>query len=286
MALSCGTLNEAYQMIRSQYVEQGLKPGRLRSIGFASGWTTVETQENHSGMAFHFNGEHAVYGPLDPAPLVSLQPFVGRNLDALAGHLLCQEGLLFRSACLAALNALSYPFTHPAALEKRGIPLAPDEEMDFLRPEDVVVVVGYGRVLSALHRQGLSFHVCDFRSAHSMRTLVVGEQVTWGPAGVTFHDGKADTASLLATADVVLMTGCTLVNDTLPGLLAQCGQARVKGLFGPSAGLLPEYLLGLGLNYILYDRWQPPLSLAQTLAQGQRRDSWGDSLASVIVKAC
>lgn len=284
MEISCASLGDAYQAICRQYAKEGREPGLLQSIGFASGWTCVDATGGQRGLAFHFNGAHGVYGPVDPAPLTGLQPFMGQSLYRLTEHLLLQKGLLFRSACVAALNALSHPFTARASLLKRGIPLAEDEELDFIKPGDQIALIGYGRVIGALHRKGMPFHVWEMRPQPALRTLAVGEEICWGPADVHFH-AAGEEAALLAEADIVLITGSTLVNDTLPGLLAQCAGARIIGLFGPSAGLLPEYLLGLGIKYILYDCSQAPQGLTQVLTEGEGRHSLGDCFETVVIKA-
>ena len=47
-------------------------------------------------------------------------------------------------------------------------------------------------------------------------------------------------ASVLPSADVVLITGTTLVNDTLEHLLTLCRSSARVVLVGPTVGLLPD----------------------------------------------
>ncbi len=107
-------------------------------------------------MAFHFNGEHAVYGSIDPEPLTTLRPFIGKPLPQMIEYLLTQRGLLFRSVCMAALNALSHPFTEKA-IWKHAVSGLPLENLWIsVQPTDVVTVVGYGRVIRALRQRGIA----------------------------------------------------------------------------------------------------------------------------------
>jgi putative heavy-metal chelation protein len=61
----------------------------------------------------------------------------------------------------------------------------------------------------------------------------------------------ADQADeVLPSADVVLITGTTLVNDTLEHLLALCRPAARAVVVGPTVGLLPDALLRRGVDVL------------------------------------
>ena len=55
---------------------------------------------------------------------------------------------------------------------------------------------------------------------------------------------------MLPSADVVLITGTTLVNDTLEHLLALCRPAARAVVVGPTVGLLPDALLRRGVDVL------------------------------------
>ncbi len=278
------SLYRAYEPIRSLYVKQNLSPGTLTHIGCTSGWVTVDATNGQSGMAFNFSGEHAVHGIPEPRMLLSLQPFVGKDLFALSEHLLRQDHIMLRAACLAALNALSCPLTERNAMIERGVPLGTEEDYSFIRPGDTVTVVGYGRVIGHLQSRCIPYHVLDMRPLDSLGYWSIGQEVKRGPEDVTFH-ATEETEQVLSQSDVLFMTGCTLVNGTLDSLLPHAKNARVVSLFGPSAGILPEYLLSLGINYILSNRCVDERGIFSELSQVTGRHSLSDTVENYIVQA-
>ncbi|MEL7623907.1 MAG: DUF364 domain-containing protein [Clostridiales bacterium] len=244
-----------YEQLCTMYQIYNLKPGILEHIGYTGCWTTVDASRGQRAMAFNFSGEHAVHGIPQPQQLASLQPYIGRELFALAERLLDTEEIMLRSCCQAALIALSNPLNQREALQSRNLPLADEENYAFIRPGDKVAVVGYGRVTGPLLERQIPYDVCDLRPAASLGYWSIGERsVIRGPQGVAFHSPE-EHGAVLAAADVVLITGCTMTNGTLEGLIGQTKQARVIGLFGPSAGVVPEFLLQKGVNYILSSRY-------------------------------
>lgn len=60
-----------------------------------------------------------------------------------------------------------------------------------------------------------------------------------------------DAGQVLPGADVVLITGTTLLNDTLENLLTLCHpNARVVVVVGPTAGLYPDAFLRRGVDVL------------------------------------
>lgn len=57
-------------------------------------------------------------------------------------------------------------------------------------------------------------------------------------------------AQILPGSDAVILTGSTLVNDTLDGLLALISANAFTVLVGPSSGLLPDVLFRKGIDLI------------------------------------
>lgn len=72
------------------------------------------------------------------------------------------------------------------------------------------------------------------------------------PQGIRWHLGgnATDFPEALGSLDIVVMTGCTIVNDSYRDILALCRNAEVRGIYGPSCELCPDYLFDLGYNYI------------------------------------
>lgn len=249
-------LKPAFDMLRTRYSTLNLLPGKLESVGFSGLWTIIRGTGEQSGVAFAFNREHAVYGTVDTAPLLTLRRFVGSSLFELAEHLLVQDALILNSALVATLNALTRPLVLGDGLKAhygRFVCQPPGEDwMNFIRPDDSVTMIGFGPVGEILgHVERCS--VCDMRPASALQTLSVGKSVEYGPKGVRIC-GPDMTEKVLAESSVVLITGCTLVNGTLEALVRQSTGARIIGIYGWSAAILPEFLAGLGINYIAADQ--------------------------------
>lgn len=258
-------LLELYSRTMELCACQGVSPAPLAQLALTPKWAVVGGQGAQWGLAFRFGGDHAVHGRLDFAPLLSaMAPFVGRPLSRLVEFLLGRTGLEARIFCLAALNALSAPLNTAAALAGRGWEPLPPRSLPFLRPEDRVVCVGYGCLIDEVLAVCPRVHVCDMRPVEDLETRFVGGERDRGPRGVVFHPAR-DNPALLAEADVVLLTGCTLANGTWRALLEWAKGARVVGLFGPSAGLSPEVLRGVGFRYVTASRVLDPAALARNL---------------------
>ncbi|SHN75261.1 DUF364 domain-containing protein [Desulfitobacterium chlororespirans] len=242
-------MEKAYLQIMDLYRQEGLKPGRLTQLGYFPKWTVVMGDNGQIGRAFHFDGEHSVYPLRDPDALLPLQRFVGKSLLALAEELLTETDIQLRAVCLAVLNALSHPLNQAEQLKKRGFEPVEFDNLEFINAEDRVVLVGYGALIKETLARCPVIDVCDMRSLSSLRTVSIGRTIEYGPPGIRFH-GAAENQTLLADADIVLLSGSTLVNGTYRDLIRYARKARVIGMFGPSAQLIPEFLQGGGINYI------------------------------------
>ncbi|MDD3307045.1 MAG: DUF364 domain-containing protein [Acetobacterium sp.] len=261
-------LDGGYEKILKLYQDEGLNVGRLEGISFGGKWTTVFGGLNQSGMAFNFTGEHSVYGEVDPAPLIKLQWLVGKPLTYLAEYLSDQEDILYRSLYLAVLNALSVPINRWERLISRGFSfVSKEDQFDFVKKDDFVTVIGAGGVVANLSKQCKMVHVLDMRPKNALENIFVGEEISRGPAGLSFH-APSESSALLAQSDIVFMTGCTLINGTIFDLLPMIKKARVIGVFGPSAMLAADFLADLGINYIQTVKIADPESLKSWMIDG------------------
>lgn len=243
-------LGMAYSQILQEYEKRNMKTGSLRKIIYRNKWNIVITDEQQTGMAFNFTADHAVYGPVDDMEqFINLQPYIGRRMNDFIEHLLSKSDIQMRSLCLAALNALSRPLIGDTTQTGTfAVALIP-ESLDFILADDVVTVVGYGGPVARIIGKCRELHVMDIRPKHRLYNLTVGETIEYGPEGIIFHPAK-ENENILAGSDIVLLTGSTLVNGTYQELISYSRKARVIGMFGPSAGMIPAFLLNRGINYI------------------------------------
>jgi uncharacterized protein len=126
-----------------------------------------------------------------------------------------------------------------------------------IQPGERVVVVGaFVPFLKALKRSGQHFTVLEMDPA----TLKPDELAHFRPA---------DEARLVVpSADVVLITGTTLLNDTLENLLALCRPETRVVMVGPTVGLLPDALLRRGVDVLGGVRVTAPDAFLDVLAEG------------------
>lgn len=126
-----------------------------------------------------------------------------------------------------------------------------------IRPSDHVVVVGaFVPFLKSLKRAQTRFTVLEMDPA----TLKPDELPHFRPAD--------QAAEVLPSADVVLITGTTLVNDTLEHLLTLCQPAARVVVVGPTVGLFPDAFLRRGVDVLGGIRITAPDAFLDVLAEG------------------
>lgn len=237
----------AYEKIRSRYETDRRRPALLKNIVLYDKWVLVFASEGQAGMAFTFTGDHAVYGMQDYGVLLNFQKYVGKPLFELAEAIMHEDSIPLRSLCLAVFNALSQPFLAAQILKRSYDDLT--DVSDVFHKDDVISIVGYGGMLDRTMGKCRELHVLDMRPISRLQVTFIGEEITYGPRGIRFHSAE-DAGFLLPRSDVILLTGCTLVNGTFQELAELSKGARVFGIYGPSAQIIPEYLAELGIHYI------------------------------------
>jgi uncharacterized protein (DUF4213/DUF364 family) len=114
-----------------------------------------------------------------------------------------------------------------------------DLEMDLdafdaadIRPGRMVVVVGaFVPFLRELKRRGQPYLVLEQDSA------------TLKPDELPFYRHATEAPVVVPQADVLLITGTTLLNDTLDDILAAAKPDACKVVVGPTVGLVPDAYL-------------------------------------------
>ena len=163
----------------------------------------------------------------------------GRRAAELAREALSGHGIR-RAVGIAALNALAdccwQRRPHPDVELRRGVDAFDATE---IHSGDKVVVVGaFVPFLKELKRRGQPFLVLEQDAA----TLKADELPFFRPA--------ERAAEILPEADVVLITGSTLVNNTLENLLALVRPETRVTIVGPTVGMLPDALLARGADVL------------------------------------
>lgn len=188
-------------------------------------------------------------------------PFPGKLRGRRAMDLLKEAGSphpIRRAVGIAAMNALAdmcWTRQPDPAVELRFGVDAFDAAA--IQPNERVVVVGaFVPFLRALKQARQNFTILEI----DPRTLKPDEMPYFRPA--------EEAAAVLPSADVVLMTGTTLLNDTLEELLALCRpEARVV-VVGPTVSLLPAPFLRRGADVLGGVRVKAPDEFLDVLSEG------------------
>ncbi len=181
----------------------------------------------------------------------------GRPAAELMRDALAPEGLR-RAVGIATLNALA-----EWAWRRRpdpGVALLPGTdafEATELRDGERVVLVGaFVPFLKELKRRRQPFLVLEQNPA------------ALKPEEMPFYRPAELAAEIVPGADVLLITGATLINDTLEDLLALARPDARVTVLGPTVGMLPDAFLARGADILGSARITRPDDFLDLLAEG------------------
>jgi uncharacterized protein len=181
----------------------------------------------------------------------------GRPVRSLLRETEAASGIR-RAVGVATMNALAdmcWGRRAPGSVELRAGVDAYDAA-DIQSAENVVVVGAFVPFLKSLKRARQQFTVLEMDPA----TLKPDELPYFRPAD--------QAAAVLPSADVVLITGTTLVNDTLEHLLELCRPTARVVVVGPTVGLLPDAFMRRGVDVLGGIRVTAPDTFLDMLAEG------------------
>jgi uncharacterized protein len=181
----------------------------------------------------------------------------GRRAADLAREALSGHGIR-RAVGIAAVNALAdccwQRRPHPDVELQHGADAF--DATDIRHGDNVVVVGAFVPFLKELKRRGQAFLILEQDPA----TLKADELPCFRPA--------EQAAEILPNADVVLITGSTLVNNTLEHLLALSRPDARVTVVGPTVGMLPDAFLARGADVLGCVRITEPDAFLDLLAEG------------------
>jgi len=195
----------------------------------------------------------------------------GVRAEDVLGDLDSRESLR-RAVAVSVLNALSAAcwesgFQGDYEIRSRTdaqdlIPLAEDAE--------VAVIGALGPVLQKLKKRGGAWWVVE----QDPRTLRREEMAHYVPAD--------QSEPVISRSDILVITGVTLLNGTLEGILRKARQEADIYVMGPTAGMLPEPLFARGVHVVGGVRVKRPDEVLDVLAAGGSGYHLFDDLAERI----
>lgn len=181
-----------------------------------------------------------------------LKSLIGRPADECVYELIKQSDPELRIIAASLCNLLSKSFNSVDRLKDRGIIRTEGRIFDYDVKDKKVGIIGYGLYNEVFLGKCKEFHAFDFRDSKGILNYRIGNETKVYPENIYWHlgDNALEHKDVLESLDIVVMTGCTIVNNTYQDILKTCKNAKIRGIYGPSAELCPEYLFDLGYNYI------------------------------------
>ncbi len=182
-----------------------------------------------------------------------IQSIIGKPLDKCIEELLIMNDETMRTVLIALSNLMSKPFNKPDLLKERGISRSEGLNFQYEVEGKKVGLIGYGVYIKFFLNKCKEFHAFDLLPEKGILSYRISKNnMEMYPKSVYFHlgDDALNHKDVLKELDIIIMSGSTLVNNSYLDILKACPKAKIRGIYGPSNELCPEYLFDVGYNYI------------------------------------
>jgi uncharacterized protein (DUF4213/DUF364 family) len=265
------TLEQLHDLYRENHVRQG----RLLRIGIKPRWNAVIGARNECGLAINSAGVGSIYGKQGEPDLRTLRSFIGTPLFDIAEWGILSQEPLKRSIGIACMSALSQRFLGCNGIRKRGFisqcwKAGEEFVQDFpaishiINLDETVAVVGYGSQIPPLNTWCRKLHVLDVRPPETFESVIIDKECVSLPTAIEYHPPH-DTTNILGTADVVLLSTSTLVDNSFELYVDAAKNARLIGIFGLGSSLIPDAFFERGVDFFSSFRIIDPISFATAL---------------------
>jgi Uncharacterized conserved protein len=253
-------LEETLSQLRQMYSERQLRPGAVDRICIRQGWITVIGTTMECGIAPYFGDVPDRRSDTPSQVLRQVQSLIGMPLLVLPDLKLSLNAILDPSVKLAALCALSQPFLGCPTIRKKGWQAECWRSGDpfiqenpalsrLIRPDDIVAVAGPYTSCRGVWEICRELHMLTPDPETWPETLGVSAARTTGPTKIRRHSFE-EQKEVLGNADVVLLPSSTLVEGTFETCREYAKNARLTGLVGTGASLVPDAFFSRGIDFI------------------------------------
>lgn len=229
---------------------------RLENVRMGPFLTAVSLSDGSAGLASNVNEKpghchkrQRNWGPFSPLQIK------GRSIAELfRTPIACGATAALKMAVINALSAPWFTETHCRVLADTD----PIELPGLLDGKKQVVMVGaFHSYIRKITQDG----------RHSLRVLELHEPALAHGDEVLFAAPNM-AAELIPAADVVIITGMSLVNNTLDSLLDMIHGEQTVILVGPTAGVVPQFMFDRQVDWIGTVQITDPDRLLQLVGEG------------------
>lgn len=240
-------LSIALEMIEKNYEKYKEPMPMIKEFVMGYRWFMVSDTNDRLSMSLRVGQEKSI----DEYEKI-LKALIGRPANDCVHELIKRSDPELRTIAACLCNLLSKPFNSTERLKDRGIIRTEGRIFDYDVKDKKVGIIGYGLYNEVFLGKCKEFHAFDFRDPKGILNYRIGNETKVYPENIYWHlgDNALQHKEVLERLDIVVMTGCTIVNNTYKDILNTCKNAEIRGIYGPSAELCPEYLFDLGYNYI------------------------------------
>ncbi|WP_434512278.1 Rossmann-like domain-containing protein [Desulfitobacterium sp. AusDCA] len=182
---------------------------------------------------------------------------------------------LFKAIGIAVLNALSETCWQKSDSRKYEIQRSVDalDVLEISEEASVAVVGALAPFIKKLKKREKSF------------TILEMDPSTLKPDEMPFYIHGSQAAQIIPKADVLVITGTTLINDTLDELLSLAKPEAQIAVVGPTASLLPDAFFRRGVDILGGISVTNPDELLDLLAEaGSGYHFFGKSADRTVIK--
>lgn len=222
-------------------------------------FTGVKLSNGRGGICFTPIKDipEAVCCPSSARAMPSAGRLKGRKVTTVLKEM-WQGNPLKKAIGIATMNALSSTYwdKHPpdGYAIRKGVDAF--DELDIPDDAHVTVVGALVPILKALKKRGRPFSILE----KDRKTLKEDE--------LEFYVPVTKARGAISKADILVVTGTTLINDTLEGILEHAKPGAYILLVGPTASMLPDAFLKRGVGAIGGIIAKDPDRLLDILAEG------------------
>lgn len=231
-------LQESVALVRERLGDR-LSAITVERAAFGLFFSGVKLSTGQGGLCFTPIKEipAAVCCPSSAAAMPLSGRLAGRSVEKYLEDVFC-DNILRKTLGIATLNALSSLIWELEPPTEYAIEMSKDafDELDVTKYEKTVVIGALVPMLKKLIAAGKDFRVLEQDS----RTLKERELPYYAPAEAA--------PEFVPHADLLVITGVTILNDTLPSILAMAKPGAEILVTGPTASMLPEPLFDKGVT--------------------------------------